>query len=369
MQKATIRRVILTITLVLGIISMLTAQGAPEGTTANSDIRRAIDALGREVSVSGDIQRIMVVGKAAIMPADALFLFPGVEDIEVTLAKTDQGLGDFFNLIRPEFAHSNRLGQQVGAEEIFAYNPSLVLTKSSNYDSIGKLLEPFGIPVFVMDLETPESWKSEIVQLGKLLGDEQTPQRIIGAFEKRQNAVSSKVGMLSEKEKPGVLMMQVASSDGLTSFSVSPENWIQHTITTLAGGKAIWVDSSLADNAWRKVSFEQIASWQPEHIFLISYKTPVQPFLAAINESPQWQQLAAVKQARLQATPADVLQYFQSDIRWILALQWLAAELHPQLFPNFSMENEIRGFYRDFYGIEDENILATLVQKYRTSVE
>ena len=369
MQQGRIRRVILTIILILCTVSMLSAQGASEGATANSDIRKAIDALGREVSVSGDIKRIMVVGKAAIMPANALFLFPVVEEIEITLAKTDQGLGDFFNLIRPEFATSNRLGQQVGAEEILAYNPSLVLTKSSNYDSIGKLLEPFGIPVFVMDLETPESWKSEIVQLGKILGDEQTPQKIISAFEEREHAVSSKIATLSDKEKPSILMMQVASSDGLTSFSISPESWIQHTITTLAGGKAIWVDSTLADNAWRKVSFEQIASWQPQHIFLISYKAPVRPFIAAIDASSQWQQLDAVRQGRLQATPADVLQYVQSDVRWILALQWLAAELHPQLFPDFSMENEIRAFYRDFYGIEDEHIVETLVQKYQKSVE
>jgi ABC-type Fe3+-hydroxamate transport system substrate-binding protein len=118
-------------------------------------MRSATDALGRRVVVNGDINRILVVGKAAVMPADALFFFPAVEHMEIELAKTDQGLGDFFDLIRPELAGQARLGQNIGAEEIIARKPDLVITKSSNYETTGKQLEPFGIPVFVMDLETP----------------------------------------------------------------------------------------------------------------------------------------------------------------------------------------------------------------------
>jgi iron complex transport system substrate-binding protein len=62
------------------------------------------------------------------------------------------------------------------------------------------------------------------------------------------------------------------------------------------------------------------------------------------------------------------MNYFQSDSRWILALQWLAAELHPNLFPDFDMEAEIRSFYTDFYGLESEEILEALVHAYRSSV-
>lgn len=361
------RKLVCALSILLIISFTLVAQGHQEK-IADPYVRTATDALGREVTVPVPIERIMVVGRAAVMPADALFMFPSLDEIEILLAKTDQGLGDFFSLLRPEFALEPRLGQKIGAEEIIAYHPTLILTKSSNYDSIGTQLEPFNIPVFVMDLETPQAWKDEVVQLGKLLGDEETPKRIIREFEKREAAVDSRISTLDEHDKPSVVMMQAADSDGVTSFSVAPKTWIQTTLVERAGGKPVWLDAKLATNSWRKVSFEQIAAWDPANIVVISYKTPATQFITKIKESPQWQQLQAIRQNNLVSGPADVMNYIQSDSRWIMALEWLAAELHPQLFKDFNMEKVIRSFYNDFYGITDESILTTLVAAYRATL-
>ena len=365
-MKRKLFRVMVPLFLVLIVSMPLVAQGQVESPIA-IETRTATDALGRTVSISGDIDRVLVVGRAAIMPADALFLFPASEDMDIMLAKTNQGLGDFFDLIRPDFKVSGRLGQQVGAEEIIAHSPDLVLTKSSNYDSVVALLEPFGIPVFVMDLENPQAWKDEITQLGILLDDTETPKRIIKEFETREEAVDSAIATLSDAQRPNVLMMQSAASDGVTAFSVSPKDWIQTSITIRAGGVPVWLDADLAENSWRKVSFEQIAAWDPDTIYLISYKAPASGFLRAIDSSPQWQELTASRNGTIRSTPSDVMNYFQSDSRWILALQWLAAQLHPQLFPDFDMEAEIRSFYTDFYGIESEEILGKLVAAYQSS--
>jgi iron complex transport system substrate-binding protein len=331
-------------------------------------MRSATDALGRRVVVNGDINRILVVGKAAVMPADALFFFPAVEHMEIELAKTDQGLGDFFDLIRPELAGQARLGQNIGAEEIIARKPDLVITKSSNYETTGKQLEPFGIPVFVMDLETPEAWKQEIVQLGILLGDNETPVRIIGEFERRERSVTDRLGSLPCVERPSVLMVQAAKADGATSFSIAPAGWIQTVMTRLAGGEPVWTEADLSVNSWRKISFEQIALWDPAHLFIISYKSPATPILRELGHLPQWQQLKAFRQGTILPVPADMLNYVQSDSRWILGLQWLAATLHPYEFPEFDMEREIRSFYRDFYGITEEPVLETLIGRYRASM-
>jgi iron complex transport system substrate-binding protein len=363
-----IKSIISLLLLLTILVFPVGAQGAQESGTTQRIETTAVDALGRTVSIEGPVQRVMIVGRAAVMPADALFLFPAVTDMEVVLAKTDQGLGDFFNLIRPEFAQAGRLGQQVSAEEIIAHNPDLVLTKTSNYDAVVSLVEPFGIPVFVMDLETPEAWNREIVQLGKLLGDTDTPQRVITVFEERKQEVVDKIAPLAEEEKPQVLMMQAASADGITAFSVSPETWIQGSLTAMAGGIPVWNESTIDANSWRKISFEQIAAWDPERILLISYRMHPKPFLDQIEQSSQWQQLRAVQQGKVQATPADMMNYFQSDSRWILALQWLAAELHPELFPDFSMEEAITSFYEELYGITDEQILNTLIERYHNSL-
>src|SRR5690554_4347487 len=106
-----IKALIITLIISVGTLSLLYSQGAVATQHLSSG---AIDALGREVSLSKPINTIVVAGKAALMPADALFLFPLAMEKEVILAKTDQGLGDFFPLIKPEIASSVRLGQQVG---------------------------------------------------------------------------------------------------------------------------------------------------------------------------------------------------------------------------------------------------------------
>lgn len=363
------KRIIIACLTVLALLVAfpLAANGTPES-RQDPVARTAVDALGRTVSVPDSIERILIVGKAAVMPADALFFFPAVKHIEVKLAKTDQGLGDFFNLIRPELAEEARLGQNIGAEEIIAQDPDLVLTKSSNYESIGKQLEPFGIPVFVMDLETPRAWKDETVQLGLLLGDNETPQRIIAEFERRERVIEEAMQSLPCSERLPVLMVQASLNDGVSAFSVSPEQWIQSTVTTLAGGKPLWVESNPSANSWQKVSFEQIALWDPFYLFIISYRSPATQFIQEIEDKEQWRQLSSYRGGRILPTPADVMNYFQSDSRWILGLQWLAATLHPDIFEGFDMENEIRSFYRDFYGITDEHVLEKLLAAYQSSM-
>ncbi len=353
-------RTILLVLLCLVALLPLAGQPLPEKRG-----NEATDALGRSVTLQPPIETIVIAGRAAIMPADALFMFPIVNQSEVILAKTDQGLGDFFPLLNPKYGVDERLGQKVGVEEILAYNPSLVITKANNYDSVVKLLEPFNLPLFVMDLETSEGWKEELIELGKLLGDTASPQRVINLFNQREAAVDQRIATLNDEQKPTVLVLQTSLTDGVSAFSVAPNNWIQTMIVERSGGIPIWVEEGLTANSWRKVSFEQIASWNPDEIILVNYSSPPDQFIEEIKNSRHWATLKAVKNGKLYSAPADLTSYFQSDSRWILALEWLSARLHPTLFANFSMEEAIRSFYREFYLIEDEAVLATLIDAYQ----
>jgi iron complex transport system substrate-binding protein len=344
----------------------LPASGVPE--TARSLRLSATDAMGNSVKLDKPPTRVIIAGKAAVMPADALFLFPEVKGMEVLLAVTNQGLGDFFNLMDPSFVSQKRIGQQVSAEEILALKPDLVLTKSSNYESLAKKLLQFGIPTFVMDLESSEAWKTEIIELGKLLGDTVTAQMVVETFNNRERMIANALKSLQDSEKPKVLVMQVAGADGVAAFSVAPREWIQTMMVERAGGFPVWLDADLSANSWKKVSFEQIAAWDPDHIYLISYRSGAQDFLKAIHASGQWKQLKAVKNSAVKSFPADVMNYAQSDSRWILALEWLAADLHPNRFPGFNMEERIQSFYEILYRISDGAIMDTLLAAYRASI-
>ncbi|NCB01751.1 MAG: ABC transporter substrate-binding protein [Spirochaetia bacterium] len=344
-------------------ITSLMAQGAIE--QDNTDKKAiAYDSFNERVEVPLPISSIAIIGKAALMPADALYLFPEVKELKVTMAKTDQGLGDFFTLVVPKERATKRLGQTISAEEILSINPDLILTKSRNKKSINDLISSFNIPLFALDLETIESWKDEILQLGTLLNNEARAKVVVDEITNREREVSKKV---LNAESPSVLVLQGVNSDGVNSFSIAPKSWLQSELVTLAGGTPITLEGE--GSGWSVVSFEQIAAWDPDYIVIVSYKSKGDSFTNQIYASSEWKELTAVKNSQVYLAPGDYVNYFQPNSRWILALQWLSKTIHPTRFVEVSMEEEVSSFYKTMYSITEEAILSELVEKYRSSLK
>lgn len=358
------KKYLLAITIIILIsASILFAQGSKE-TTTSTTVVGAKDSFNEVIEVSHPLSSIAIIGKAALMPADALYLFPKAKDIQVTMAKTDQGLGDFFSLIVPQGNTTERLGQQVGAEEILSIHPDLILTKSRNKKDLSNLIAGFNIPLFALDLETMESWKEEIIQLGILLNDEQRAKVVVDEINKRENYVTQKV---QQVERPTVLVLQGNSKNDVTSFSIAPKEWIQSELVRKAGGTPITLENS--STGWSTVSFEQIASWNPDYIIIVSYRTKGDSFTHQIYSSSEWKELKAVKQNQVLLAPSDYVNYLQPNSRWVLALQWLASTIHPSLFSDTHMEDEVSSFYKEMYSITDSAVVDQLVNLYKASLE
>ncbi len=346
----------------------LFAHGAAEQQMQDSDYYRATDANGRTLLLKEKPTSIMVAGKAAVMPANALFLFPEVENMDLQLSKTDQGLGDFFNLLRPSLDEQGRFPQNASVEEIASKNPQLVLLKATHYESTAKKLDQLGVPNFTMNLETYAQWQSEIIELGKLLKNKTRAQQILDLYESRLTSITNKVKTLDEDKKVRVLLLQGAKSDNANSFSIAPDSWMQSWIVDQVGANAVWKGANTASSGWSTVSFEQIAAWDPQVIYVVSYKSPADPFIEEIYSSSLWSGLDAVQNNNVKAAPADMMSYMQPVSTWILGAQWMAKDLYPQLFPSVDMEQQVISFYRDMYSITDEAKLDYLVGRFNDSI-
>lgn len=355
---------ILALVLSLGVF----AQGNVEKQMISSEYYRATDANGRTLTLKEKPKSVMVAGKAAVMPANALFLFPEVQQMDVTLSKTDQGLGDFFSSLRPSLDEQPRLDQQASVEEIAATNPDLVLIKTANYESVGKKLDQLGVPNFTMNLETYDEWKVELAELGKLLKNTFRATQILDIYERRLSAITKKVAAIPESQKKRVLFLQGVSENNANSFKIAPEAWMQTWMVEQVGAIAVWKGANLAANGWSTVSFEQIAAWDPEVIYVVSYKSLSDPFVEAIYSSPIWKSLDAVKNNQVKSTPADMLSYMQPVSSWILGAEWMAKDLYPQLFADVDMDEMVRTFYTQMYSITDTTKLDTIVSKFNASL-
>ncbi len=368
-----------TLSLLTGIIGILLSMSAFAGGTAeastspvsasvenDSRIYSGIDSLGNQVTLKKRPESIVIAGKATLIPADAVVLFESYNKSIKALGITNQGLGDFYTLYLSNV--QDRMPHTVSAEEIAGTSPDLVIIKDRNYNSIGKQLEKLGIPVFAMSLENPEDYIDEIIELGNLFSEQETARNIVQLYESWLETVSSRIELLSPEEKEDILLLYANSSDGITSFQIPPAAWIQTFITREAGGNPVWADSAVTNN-WQLVSFEQISAWDPDRIYIISYNKPAAVYLEEIQQSSLWENLSAYRNGYISTFPADFHNWAQPDTRWILGLQWLAKNLHPELFADLQIEAQVSSFYRDLYNIDDPAIIEELLSRFSSSLK
>lgn len=328
----------------------------------------ATDSLGRTVRIDSVPDNIVIGGKATMIAADALYLFSDARDQVKALGITDQGLGDFFSLIAPGLRQENRLSHSAGVEEILALNPELFITKSRNYDPLGKQLESLGVPVYTLNLESPEDYSNEILQLGKLLGSPERAKELSDYYTATLLSITKRTESVAADELPTVLLLYATSKEGVTTYSVAPDTWIQTFMVEAAGGRPIWKGTN-STPGWMSVNIEQIATWDPDYIYVISYRSPAAPFVEAIYSSDLFAELSSTKTRSVRPFPADYHSWAQPDTRWILGLQYLAQDLHPELYTGTDFSGILDEFYSRLYGVSDETALEEIRTRFRQSLE
>jgi iron complex transport system substrate-binding protein len=324
------------------------------------------DALGRTVSFETVPSRIVIAGRGTLLLVDAVYLFRGVGDRVIGVAVTDQGLGDVLPVLDPSHDRKVRFPNDAGAEQIASARPDLVILKTYSKQRVGDALERAGIPVLYLDLETPESFYADVRTLGELFRQPERAAAIVRWYESRVAAIgaaaSGGAAGTATAGRPTVLVVQATGQDADLAVTVPPAGWIQGRMVETAGGTPVWVAENRT-TGWLKVGIEQVASWDPEHVLVVSYATSAVDAARRLAGSPAWQSTRAGRAGAIRAFPADLVSWDQSDARWILGLAWLAATLHPDRFPGFDLRTDVTTFYRELYGLEPAAIESLILPR------
>jgi len=310
------------------------------------------DAMDRTVTFEKAPQRIVLVGKSLFMVADAIYLFPEAGNNIVALGATNQGSGNFIPMIDATYDTKTMLDSSAGAEQIAAEQPDLVIMKSMNAEKLGAPIEALGIPVIYLDFETADQYQRDLATLGQLFQNPARAEELAAWYQGKVDGITSTLSSLTEDQKPRTLLLYYSDKEGTIAFNVPPMGWMQTYLIQTAGGTPVWEDAN-PGNGWTTVNLEQIAAWNPEDIFLVSYFVNVDEVVAKLKADPQWMLLDAVKNNKIYAFATDVYSWDQPDPRWPLGLGWVAAKLHPDLFPNYDAAAEAKAFYKDLYGMDD----------------
>jgi iron complex transport system substrate-binding protein len=322
------------------------------------------DALDREVKFTSPPQRIVIAGKAVFMLSDAIYAFPDMGNRIVAIADRSQSAKDFLPLIDPKFAEKKTLESEAGAEQIAPLKPDLVILKSFTREKLGKPIEALGIPVIYLDLETPEQYERDVKILGAVLQNPGRADVLVNEYQRLANVTSETSKKITDDKKPKVLLLYYNEKDGATSLNIPPTGYIQTTLVKIAGGNPVWADANKG-SGWLKVNFEQIAAWDADQIYIITYSTDLNKAMGVIKADPQWQALRAMKDGKVYGFPTDFYSYDQPDTRWYMGLSWLAAKVNPDLYPGFSMQDTIIKFYKLMYNLDEAAVKGKIIPEMK----
>ena len=315
------------------------------------------DALGRSLSFQSPPERIVIAGRANIIVADTLYLFSDSLDRLIGMEIGMMGKGSFVESIDPDYRDRILLPDNVGVEEILTARPDLVILKSFMKTKIGDPLERLGVPVFYLDLETPEQYYRDLSSLGILLAEEKRSAEIIRYYTLQVENIIEKTSSLKKEDKPSALLLYYSEQGGERSLNMPPSGWMQTILVEYAGGRPVWTDARLG-KGWTKVGIEQIAAWNPEYIFIVSYFTDVDEAVSRLKGDTLWASLEAVREERLFAFPTDFYSWDLPDPRWVLGLNWLASKLHPGLFGALDIENKAIEFFEILYSLSKSDYIT-----------
>jgi iron complex transport system substrate-binding protein len=327
-----------------------------------------VDALGRTVDFATPPQRIVIAGKSTLTIVDTLYLFPEAKDRLSALVVGKQPIGDFLTLADPSFGQKTILDVEAGPEQIAPLDPDVVVLKSLMAETLGKGLEQLNIPVVYVDLETPEQYLRDVATLGQLLANEARAEEIQAFYQSRLDNVKTALQGLGDGEKPRVLLVQYSDQGGEVAFNVPPASWIQTTEAELAGALPVWKEAAQG-GGWTVVNLEQIAAWNPDKLFVISYKSDAAQVVEKLKTEPAWQALTAVQKGQVYGFAGDIFSWDQPDPRWILGTIWLAGKVHPDRFPGLDVKQQVTEFFGQMYGIDEGIIQQSIIPNLKGSIE
>lgn len=343
--------------LIILLFGLLCACSSPrienEGDIVDNETLIITDALGNDMSLLDYPSRIVITGIQTPMIVDLFYLFPQAAQRIVAIENRSQTMNIFLEVIDPASLQKMILEKGAGAEQIAPLNPDLVAMKTVMKEQVGDPLQEIEIPVFYLGMETIPQIYQDIQNIGDLLGDPTRAAEVLAYYQQRTSFVQEKVQNIPEEERPSVLLLQYTDSAEGGVFKVPSAAWLQTVLVENAGGLPVWKDEALG-SGWLQVNFEQIAAWDADIILVVCYKSDSSTVVRDLMQDSTWQQLNAVKNGDIFGFPADFISWDQPDTRWILALQWLAKTLHPDIFASLDIQTELIEFYNLLYGLSPD---------------
>ncbi|MEG0295942.1 MAG: ABC transporter substrate-binding protein [Clostridium sp.] len=336
MMKTNFKRILAMLMLVVLTIPMMIGCSEEPKSTGNSNSVTVTDQLGREVTIEGNVEKIV----STYYITSSLLIALGAKDHVVGIeAKADTR--EIYKKAAPEFLELPAVGSGKGIniEEIANLAPDLVIIPLRLKESVEKL-EALNIPVLVVDPETMDNFTACIELIGKAIGQDKRAKELLDYYNNKIEMIKKKTGNI--EDKPSVYL-----SAGSSYLSTCTSKMYQNDLIHMAGGNN--VSKNLQDGYWANVSVEELIKWNPEYMFMVGYASYTKEEVVSDSKINN---IEAIKNDNLFVFPSILEPWDYPTPSSVLGILWLTNKLHPEVYTKKEFEKEAKNFYKEFYNID-----------------
>jgi len=290
-----------------------TAGAAPLSTTFPMTVS---DDLGRTVTIEKTPQRIV-----SLAPSNTEILFD--------LGLGDKVVGDTLYCDYPEAAKSvSKVGglTDVDLEKVVSLAPDLILAEDIQKAEVIPALERLGFKVYALVPHNLDEIMDSVTTIGRLTGVSQKAKSIVDDMQKRIKTITDKTQNLSDAQKPRVLY--VLWQDPMMSSGTDTPIY---EMITRAGGYSI----VQGQTGFPTLSLESVIDADPEVVICnvdYAFEGGDAP-LVFMQSEPRLKTIAARVSGKVYGINASLTN--RPVPRIIQGFEWMAAMIHPELFPQF----------------------------------
>ncbi|MCL2615523.1 MAG: ABC transporter substrate-binding protein, partial [Dehalococcoidia bacterium] len=277
-----------------------------------------VDDLGRTVTLDKVPQRIV-----SLAPSNTEILF--------ALGLGDKVVGNTFYCDYPVAAQDvTKVGgfSEIDIELVVTLEPDLILAEDIHKTNAIPALEGLGFTVFALVPHNLDEIMDSVITIGRLTGTVDEAKTIVADMKNRIENVTDKVSGLEDAQKPNVLHVLWADA-GIMSYGV---NTPIYDVITKAGGVSL-VQSG---NGFPTLSLEYVIAANPRVVICdVDSSYPGGDYTLILMQSDErFKDIEARLSGCVYGIDADLTN--RPGPRFVDALEWVSAMLHPDIFPDFA---------------------------------
>lgn len=333
------------------------ASAAAPSASAAAGTHTVTDTIGKEIEVPNSINRIVIISTMPLASVYVMVAGDAQKLVGLTPESKNAAIHSFLNKIAPELNNVSTdfaSGDEPNVEEVVNLKPDVVFynTNAEADAAACDKLTTLGIPCVgfstsINDNNAVETFNTWAELLGQVLNQDVRAKEITDYGRQIEQMVTDRVSTIPDSErKKALILANYTDSAIVAAGSTFGRYW-------LSAIGAVDVADSI-QTAISPVSLEQIYEWDPDVIFLNSFSafTADDILNSTAVAGQDWSGLTAVKTGQVYKYPLGVYYWFPPCSDSPLALQWMAKSLYPDLFKDIDLDQVIKTYYHDYYGMD-----------------